>query len=211
MFIELVESLRCTRPHEETWLVAAAQRTEGRDIVTGTLGCPICGSEYPIVDGIADFATRKRDPIPSRLESPDEAMRLAATLDLADPNGFAILTGDWGAHAHDLAAIVENQLLLVNPPADVASGGGVSILRMDDRLPIARGSARAAAIDSAHADVAKEVADTVRSGGRVIGPASLPLPEGLRELARDEAVWVAERELSATSPVTLTPRLRRMP
>ena len=208
MFIELVDSLRCTRSHEETWLVAAVQRAEGRDIVTGTLGCPICGAEYPVVDGIADFATRQHDPTPSRLESPEEAMRLAATLDLGDPRGFALLTGAWGAHAHDLAAIVENQLLLVNPPRDVASGAGVSILRADDRLPLAHGSARAAAIDVMHAELAREITELVRPGGRVIGPASLAVPEGTHELARDEEIWVAQRESAASRPV---PLIRRVP
>jgi uncharacterized protein YbaR (Trm112 family) len=209
VFIELVESLRCPRPHEETWLVAAAQRTEGRDIVTGILGCPICGSEYPVVDGVADFAEHRRDPTPSRPDSPAEAMRLAATLDLTDPRGFVLLTGEWGAYAHDLASIVENQILLVNPPDVVASGGGVSILRADDRLPIARGSARAAAIAAGHADMAAQIVEAVRSGGRVIGGSSTALPEGTRELARDEEIWVAEREPLATAPVPLTPRLRR--
>jgi len=135
-------------------------------------------------------------------------MRLAATLDLTDPRGFVLLTGAWGANAHDLAGIVDNQMLLVNPPDATASGGGVSILRADDRLPIARGSAHAAAIDASHADIAAQIVDLVRSGGRVVGPTSIAPPEGTRELARDAEIWVAEREAMASTPVPLTPRLR---
>jgi hypothetical protein len=37
MFIELVDALRCPVPHEESWLVASADRMEARHIVDGTL------------------------------------------------------------------------------------------------------------------------------------------------------------------------------
>ena len=52
MFVELVDLLRCPRPHEDTWLVAAAEAMSGRHIVRGTLGCPVCEAEYPIRDGV---------------------------------------------------------------------------------------------------------------------------------------------------------------
>ena len=55
MFIELVDSLRCVNVHEDTWLVAAVARMDGRHIVDGTLGCPLCRREYPIRDGVGWF------------------------------------------------------------------------------------------------------------------------------------------------------------
>src|SRR6476620_4400515 len=57
MFIELVDALRCPNTHEESWLVASADRMEARHIVSGSLGCPICKSEFPIRDGVVDFRT----------------------------------------------------------------------------------------------------------------------------------------------------------
>ena len=42
-----------------------------------------------------------------------------------------------------------------------------------------------------------------RVGGRLVAPAGAPLPEGVRELARDDAVWVGEREALPSAPVTL--------
>ena len=55
MFIELVDALRCPQPHAESWLVVASTRTQARHILEGTLGCPVCRAEYPIVDGVVDF------------------------------------------------------------------------------------------------------------------------------------------------------------
>ena len=55
MFVELVDALRCVRPHEDAWLVAATRRTEHRHILDGVLGCPVCRTEYPVRDGVADF------------------------------------------------------------------------------------------------------------------------------------------------------------
>src|SRR3954462_15554710 len=55
MFVEIVDALRCPRAHEESWLVLAAQRTEDRHVLEGTLGCPVCHATYPIHGGIAEF------------------------------------------------------------------------------------------------------------------------------------------------------------
>jgi len=59
-----------------------------------------------------------------------------------------------------------------------------------------RGAALGASLPSAL------VADAVRcvmAGGRVVGAAALPLPDGVRELARDDAEWVGER--AAPTPI----------
>src|SRR5687768_17696390 len=89
MFIELVESLRCPRPHELTWLVASTLEMAGRDIRRGLLGCPSCSARYPIRDGVVDFQTRDgTTPIPDSTPlaepggDPELAMRVAALLDL---------------------------------------------------------------------------------------------------------------------------------
>ena len=48
MHSEMVDTLRCLSVHEESWLVAAADETEGRHIMRGLLGCPVCHARYPI-------------------------------------------------------------------------------------------------------------------------------------------------------------------
>ena len=87
MFIEIVDAFRCTRPHELTWLVASADRLEDRDIVTGELGCPVCGARYPIAAGLAYFRdpdARSLPPAPARAagDASERAVRAAALLGL---------------------------------------------------------------------------------------------------------------------------------
>ena len=204
MFIELVDALRCPVPHEESWLVAATTRMEQRHIVHGTLGCPVCNAEYPIRDGVVDFRRGPEDQAAPHHATPDEpAMRLAALLDLTDALGFAVLLGRWGSWAAELAAIVETPLILVDPPASVIGAPGISVLRTNGDVPLASGAARAMAIDEVSVGRAASAVRATRTRGRVIAPLSLALPDGVRELARDDTIWLAEREPAPSPLVTL--------
>src|SRR5690348_2618664 len=115
MFIELIDVLRCPNAHEESWLVLASRRIDGRDVMEGVLGCPVCASEFPITDGVVRFARdARRDAAPEQ-PSEAEALRLAALLDLATPRGYAIIVGALGSSAPTLRALTDVPLLLVNP------------------------------------------------------------------------------------------------
>jgi uncharacterized protein YbaR (Trm112 family) len=204
MFIELVDALRCPVPHEESWLVAAAVRMEARHIVEGTLGCPVCAAEYPIHDGVVDFRRAGGALVPAIVvDDPEQAMRMAALLNLADAQGFAVLLGAWGAHAHQLASIVETPLVLVDPPAGIVGAPGVSVLRCDGELPLAVGAARAMAIDDGSAARVSSAVRATRAKGRVVAPVSVTVPEDVTELARDETMWVGERGAPTSPLVTL--------
>jgi uncharacterized protein YbaR (Trm112 family) len=191
MFVELIEALRCPRAHAESALIVSVDRSEARHIVDGTLGCPVCRAEFPISNGEAVFD--ETAPIPAAA-APDAAtaMRLAAFLELTDARGFAVLHGSWGAHMPALATLTQTSVLLVNPPRGV-SDHGAGTVRVADRLPLAPGSARAAALDTATLALSRAMTRAVRVGGRLVGPAALPLPEAAREIARDERMWVAEK------------------
>lgn len=209
MFIELVDALRCPVAHEESWLVVAADRLVARHILEGTLGCPVCSAAYPIHEGVVDFTRGgHRLVAPPAAGSAHDAERLAAFLGLDDALGFATLVGGWGAHALALRGLVECPLLLVDPPLDVDATPGLSIIRTAGPVPLAAASTRGIALDTPdlhgeHASAVTSAVRAVKTGGRVVGPASLPMPDGLRELARDAAVWVAEREAPASPLVTL--------
>ena len=191
MFVELLEALRCPRPHDESALVVAAGRMVDRHILDGTLGCPECGAEFKIVNGITQFEIPAR---PTADTAPDIALglRVAAFLELTDAKGFAILCGAWGAQTDPIQRVADTPLVLMNPP--LRYGGEPAAVMLCDSLPLAAASARAAALDGdTSAGQIASLVRAVRSGGRLIGPASLPLPSGVTEVARDEALWVGEK------------------
>jgi uncharacterized protein YbaR (Trm112 family) len=212
VFIELVDDLRCPRPHDQTWLVASADRTEGRDIIEGTLGCPICRAEYPIREGVVWF-TEPRDYALTAQRSgpnvdPELPMRLAAFLDLTDVQGFALLAGSWGSAAPVLRGVVPAHFVLLNPRPAVAAGNGISVLETAVGIPLADGTCRGVALDAGHAhaphlDAAVRV---LRPRGRLVAPARTPTPLGVTELARDNQLWVAERNTPPPKLVSLESR-----
>jgi len=191
MFVELLEALRCPRSHDESALVVAAGRMVDRHILDGTLGCPVCGAEFRISNGITQFEIPAR---PTAEESADPAvgLRLAAFLELTDAKGFAILSGVWGAQLDPVQRVSDTPCVLMNPPARY--GGEPAAVILCDALPLAALSARAAALD---ADMTPtqitSVVRAVRTGGRIVGPSSLPLPAGVSEVARDDTLWVGEK------------------
>ena len=205
MFIELVDALRCPNPHEESWLVAATGSMQARHIIHGKVGCPVCKAEYPIAYGVVDFRPDTSASVDTPSAAPNEqlAMRLAALLGLSDSQGFAVLLGTWGAQAALLAGIVETPLILVNPPADVAGSPGISVIRCDGPIPLAAGSARAVALDDTYKEGAASAVRVTRTGGRVVGPVSVGIPDGAREIARDDSLWVGERSAPASPLVSL--------
>lgn len=209
MFIELVDVLRCPNPHAETWLVLAADEMDGRDIMSGTLGCPICHTEFRIVDGVARFDEGAAIRGNSQLPDEDEAVRLAALLDLTDLRGYAILVGETGRHAPLLRAMTDVPLMVVDSPSPVGMGLGVSGLTTpaSGLLPLASGSARAVALDDSATP--EQLADAVRvlaQGGRLLAPLRLVVGVGLSELARDERHWLAERASTTSGVISLSRR-----
>ncbi len=214
MFIELVDHLRCVRPHEDSWLVAASSVMAGRHVVRGVLGCPVCGARYMVRDGIADFRGDAADAGPAGAAPASEAlapteeevMRAAALLLLTEVRGPVVLGGAWGALAPALAELAPAVYLIVNPVAPVPERTELSALLARGALPLAEATAHAVALDERTATdsgLLAGAARALRGGGRLLAPATAPLPEGVRELARDERHWIAEREPQASAPIAL--------
>jgi hypothetical protein len=211
MFIELVDSLRCLTPHEETWLVAAASRMDGRHIVEGVLGCPICRREYAIRRGTAWFTAVQPDGDGPSLttearESDDTgALRAAALLGLSERGGIVVLGGSWAGYADSVAALGVPHVVVLNTAASDASPQEVSSLVVDDRLPFGTGGLRGVAVDGELVSPAllSSAAASLRSRGRLVAPAGAGVPAEVEVLARDDVNWVAERMAVASPPVTL--------
>jgi uncharacterized protein YbaR (Trm112 family) len=209
VFVELIESLRCPNDHEESSLIASASRSEARHIIQGVLGCPVCRAEFQIRDGVAEFAARRPFNV-FEVPSQETAMRLAAFLELTDARGFALLCSRWAIHVEALGRLTETPIVAVNPsiamPVRLAAGA----IRADV-IPFAEGSARAFALDNASSrELIASGVRAVRAGGRVLGPATLPVPDGVRELVRDDEVWVGEKTAASGTPrlVSLSKRER---
>jgi hypothetical protein len=207
VFLELVDSLRCVRPHEDSWLIARADELVARHIVQGELGCPICEARYTVRDGVANFRGAERTfPSETSSAAPQDAsaaaLRAAALLGLTEPGGLVVLAGEWSACANALLECVEGvQLLALDPAPTLRSGGALSLALIPDALPLAAASARGIALDAAHAtpSLLAAASRALAPGGRLIAPASARVPESLLELARDDEQWVAAAPRSSVS------------
>ena len=210
MFLELIDILRCTAPHEEIPLVAAILTRNDRDVLTGILGCPTCGAEYPVENGIAIFgdSSPPRATPPGPYAEPDDelAVRCAAMLNLFDPGGTAVLAGSWARSAAALHEMTGVSLLLIGPPPEVRLGGGIAGIRIGASLPLPRGSVRGVALDdgSTPAVLIESAARALKAGGRLIAPTGVTVPAGIIERARDDRHWVGEAEPGVSAPVQLT-------
>jgi uncharacterized protein YbaR (Trm112 family) len=210
MFIELVDSLRCVEAHEDTWLVASVSRMDGRHIVTGLLGCPVCRREYPVRDGIAWFVdrddpgNRSLTPAPDGTD-PELVPRAAALLGLTDAGGIVVLGGHWVACANPIAELGAAHVVILDAVPPSPSAQEVSAVAVGHGLPFAAGSVRGIALGGTAATPRRieSAARVLRPRGRLIAPTSAEQPAEVTELARDAADWVAERGAASSPPIPL--------
>ena len=135
-------------------------------------------------------------------------MRLAAALDLTEPRMTALFHGAWGAHAQLVRGFSPAQLLLLNPPEDMTSGDGISVL-ISEVGPLAQASIDAVALDAPFSEeLFASMRQSLRRGGRVLAPAATPVPDGFIELARDDEVWVARLDDAAIVSAPILPTRR---
>lgn len=203
---DLLDSLRCPRPHDESWLVAVVHVASGSELIEAQLACPVCGAEYRVAHSVAHFSD---DTVPEHDTWPadDQLLRLAALLGVVESLQPVALVGRYAASSAPLASYVASPQLLVN-----AAGGrravGASRIVVADKLPLGVDTLAAVAVDAANASVSmlESAVRALRLGGRLVAPADAPIPAGMRELARDETEWVAETITRASGLVELRRR-----
>ena len=195
MHIEVVQALRCPVDHEASWLVARTDRLEARHIAAGVLGCPVCGREYPVVDGVLRLAAAIETS--SEDLGPEAAVRVAALLDLTSPGGLVLLAGSWASVALELSSLTEGTHVLALDDAGETPPFGLGVSRLDAgaMVPLGEGVARGVALDRGHAteECVASAARALKSRGRLVSPSDAAVPDSLEELARDDRWWVAER------------------
>jgi uncharacterized protein YbaR (Trm112 family) len=189
VFIELIDTLRCPRAHEDSWLVATSTLTEGRHLVTGALGCPVCRTQYAIVDAEVRFSELRATTQPKTFDT-DAVFALAAQLHLVEAPAPVLLVGEYAACADALLRVAPHVRLIVADSAHpMPRDERISALRIPvDRLPLATGAVRGVALDAGHAssEMLLEAARVVSAGGRLVVPATLALDvANWTELARD--------------------------
>jgi hypothetical protein len=206
MFIEMLDLLRCTNAHEDTWLVASLKAVSNRFVLDATLGCPVCHAQYVIRKGIADFH-HGGDSAPmlaqrSHIAGTNEelALRIGAFLNVTEPGATVVLGGSWADAAQELSVMTETRVLTLNATKGIEESETVGLLRVNREIPLAPGSVLGVALDDSFPlQTFSAAAKVVRPGGRVVGPASIAVPSEVAVLARDTSYWVAEKPAEMVS------------
>jgi hypothetical protein len=200
VFIELIDLLRCTRPHDETWLVASFSKVNHRFVEEAKLGCPSCSAEYWIRGGVADFSGEvilpecedERKAASHRRE--ELATRAGAYLEATEPGATVVLGGLWAYAAQELSEMAEIRVIAINAPSEVKESETVGLVRVGSEIPLAAGSVLGVGLDAWFpANIVESAVRVVRPGGRVVGPAAIKAPSELAILAHDDKYWVAQK------------------
>jgi uncharacterized protein YbaR (Trm112 family) len=197
VFIELTDHLRCPLDHDESFLVLLPDVMAGRSVRTGSLGCPVCNRVFQLEDGVLDTGDA---PPPSTVSaSALDADAITALVGLSGPGGYLTLVGGVGALWREVAERNPGvTLVAVNPPANVADGGELSVVR-SGRLPIKTRSMRGVVLSRPFANDPhwiREAARVVLPGLRVVGEDKDPPAEIIELLASAGGVWVGTGKVS---------------
>lgn len=220
MRVDIIELLRCPEAHEPSALVTVAFTRDGDRLLSGELGCPVCGAAYTLRDGVvclmhegmrtsdADVVSRPDGNAP-HVDRRDVDRRdvegTAALLDLAEPGMRAVLCGAYGTVAAALVEMTGARCIAIGGAGESGLPAAIDQVRMLSRarLPFADACIDALAVDATHAELLADAARVVRVGARVLAPSHLPVPHGLKELARDATEWVAVVLPGSSAPVGL--------
>jgi len=206
MHIELTEMLRCPEDHREEFLVLSTSEMNGRMVMRGVVGCPVCRREFEIIDGIVDFTAAVSGEAPGRAvrrtpaaPSPVvlEPQSLQALLDLGGPGGFVILLGSAARYAAGLASLMGGvHFVGINAPPDVEELPVLSLVQTDRVIPLRGAMARAAVVGAELAGTswAGEAVRVLLPGRRLVVESETGAPpEQVVQLAAGQGLWVGEK------------------
>ena len=168
---------------------------EGRSVLTGQLGCPVCGRTYEVKDGAVDFgdAPQWSDDIQTVLD----AAAVNALTGLHGPGGYLTLVGNVASLWREIAELNPGvALVALNPPVSFAIAPQISVLR-SGRLPLKSGSMRGVVLGRTYGsnpDWISEAARAVLPGLRVVGEGADPSPTTIDLMASADGVWVGTKK-----------------
>jgi uncharacterized protein YbaR (Trm112 family) len=192
MFIELTDHLRCPKEHAEQFLVLLPDQIERRQVLRGSLGCPVCGSVFEVTDGVARLGSWEAGSEGTALS----AEAALALIGITGPGGYLALVGAAGALAADLNRLLPQvHLVLVNSSAAPADRSMASLLEAS-RIPLKTGSMRSVVLGR---DLATDPA-WVKEAVRVVLPGNRLVVEGdpleglgAEVLASAPGAWVGRK------------------
>jgi hypothetical protein len=191
MFIELTDHLRCPVDHDESFLVLLPDRIEGRSVIEGQLGCPVCGRTFALSGGV--FDTGDAPELDAGTTARLDADALTAFIGLAGPGGYLVLVGAPGDRWQEVAALNPGiALVAVNPGPEIIDAPGISVLR-SGRIPLKSRSMRGVVLGRPYADSPHwmgEAARVVLPGLRIVGEGADPAADMIDVLASADGVWV---------------------
>jgi len=202
MFIELAELLRCPAEHEDTYCVLSSDETEGRRVISGTIGCPVCRAEYPVEDGVVQFGP---DPLLGRnsrsdditVEDTPDPEVMQALLSLEIGAGYVALVGSVTRLSDPLAKLTSQiQFVGVNPPPDVRESTELSLLRSPGAIPLRSGTARGIVLGQEYVGEPwlAEAGRVLMSGQRMVVVGEAVSMDGVSQLAADGGLWVGVKD-----------------
>lgn len=202
MFIELAELLRCPIVHEETYCVLSSSETEGRNVIRGVVGCPVCKAEYDVVDGIVEFGV---DPLLGQYSRSDDitveelpqAELVAALLGASGGAGYVVLVGSVTRLAQDLSDRIDVVSFVgINAPPDVKESSVLSLLRSKATIPLRSSMARGVVVGKEYAadPWLEEGARVIMKGSRLVVVVEQAAVEGVVKLTADRGLWVGQKD-----------------
>jgi len=190
VFIELTDHLRCPEEHEESFLVLLPDKMDGRSVVTGQLGCPVCGRTYLVRDGILELGGAPTGVTGTTRLTADALTALAG---LSGPGGYFALVGPLGSLATEFHESNPGvALVAINPPAGVVDAPAISVIRAA-RIPLKSRSMRGVALGPRFGDDPFWIGEATRvvlPGLRIVGEGAEPLQDAIELMASAEGVWV---------------------
>jgi len=204
VYIEHIDLLRCPEPHDESQLVAAFNRMDGRHVIDAKLGCPVCGAEFFIRNEVAIFSEGESESRAGDGRGAD-AIRISAFLNLVSVGKTVLLAGDLANAASSVAETSGAKVISLNSPSPTHAADDVAEIRAKSRIPLASKSLDGIALDASHStlDLFREAARLLKPGARLYAQYSGDLPPQFHELAGGDNEMVAEL---VGDLVTLKPR-----
>jgi len=182
--------------------IVAPDEMDGRRVVRGVIGCPVCKAEHSIIEGIVGFG---EDPLlgaGSRaddltVEEMPRADAVQALLDLSGPGGYVALVGSGSRLAEELGEHAPGvHFIGVNPPPELRETPSLSLLRSPNVIPLKDSAVRGVLLGREYVRGCwmDEASRVLAAAGRLVAVVDELSASGVRQLVVGQGMWVGEKQ-----------------